>query len=158
MRSAYKFKSSAKPCNFFRESSGINYTKWNISFFNIVALFADDSNFSINKCYIGFENLFIEGKSRGKVCELMLRLPEGEKDPIVVARVEFMHKRCGNMSKLYMLLKRIQKKFKLGPIIIESVSSEAMRNWCQKNGFTRIKTNDSPEEEMCRIANYIEPI
>lgn len=79
----------------------------------------------------------------------MLRFPIEDKR-LIIARVAFIHKRQGNMTKLYAVLKRIQKKYKLGHIVIESAQTEAMHCWCRKNGFVEDKFNNT-------ISTYREP-
>ena len=55
---------------------------------------------------------------------------------MVVARIEFAHKRAGNMTKLFEVLKHIKRSYHLDKVVIESVHTAEMRAWCQKHGFT----------------------
>ena len=66
---------------------------------------------------------------------------------LVVARVEFIHKREGKMTELYRILKSIRKKYHLKPIIIESCITEASINWCKKNGFIPMDDGSFTEKE-----------
>lgn len=104
------------------------------AFFPIVGLFAEDCNFKLKKCYSSMQRFFVGGYSKGEECELMLRYG-GYCNELVVARIEFIHKRQGKMTELYRILKMIQKEYKTGKIIIESVETDEMENWCIKNGF-----------------------
>ena len=63
---------------------------------------------------------------------MMLRVYDGE---LVVARICFVHRRKGNMTRLYEILKGIRKRYKLERIKIESVVTPECKNWCIKNGF-----------------------
>lgn len=88
------------------------------------------------------------GYSNGKKNELMLRYNSGADKCLVVARVEFIHKRKGKMTELYRILKLIQRKYHTGPIVIEAVLTEEMKSWCEKNNFY--------EDEFLK-RNYIQP-
>lgn len=109
-----------------------------IAFFPIAGLFAEDCKFKLNECYSNMQRFFIEGNCKGERCELMLRYGDYNNE-LVVARIEFIHKRQGKMSELYRILKMIQKEYKTGKIVIESVQTDEMENWCIKNKFIEDK-------------------
>lgn len=113
----------------------INKKNFPVPFFSIIGLFAEDANYELRRCYVETNRLFIEGYTRGKENELMLRYNCGRDNRLVVARVRFVHRRKGNMTELYRILKRIQRKYHTGPIVIESVMTDEMREWCLKNKF-----------------------
>lgn len=105
-----------------------------ISSFSIVGLFVEDCNFNLTDCYYSRHRFFIVGFNKEEKCELMLRYG-CHGNELVVARVMFIHKRQGKMTKLYQILKLIQREYKTGAIVIESVQTEEMKNWCIKNSF-----------------------
>jgi hypothetical protein len=117
-----------------------------IPFFQIVGLFAEDCSYNLKDCYINKSRLFIKGYEKESSCELMLRFSSYE-NRLVVARVEFIHKRQGKMTELYRILKMIQKKYKAGKIVIESVGTEEMEAWCKKKKFAKEHEHSS---------NYVE--
>ena len=51
------------------------------------------------------------------------------------------HQRKGKMTELYRILKRIRHKYHTGPIVIESVQSKEMEEWCIKNKFVKYGGN-----------------
>ena len=122
--------------NYF-SNNGDNITKTNCpqEFFPIIAIFAEDSNFELKTLYTQPHKLFIKGKNsrNTKTCELMLRIINNQ---LIVARIEFINKRKGNMTRLYNVLKRIKRKYKLSNIQIENCNSEEITNWCIKNKFS----------------------
>lgn len=118
-------------------ADGINRRNFPIPFFQIVGLFAEDANYELRECYVDSNRLFIEGYTKGKKNQLMLRYNNGEKNNLVVARIEFIHQRKGEMTELYRILKRIQHKYHTGDIIIESVQTPEMEEWCIKNKFVK---------------------
>ena len=111
----------------------INKKSFPIAFFSIIGLFSEDANLNLKNCYVDHDRLFIEGGSGQKRNELMLRYNSGSENNLVVARIEFIHKRKGKMTELYRILKLIQRKYHTGPIIIEAVMTEEMKAWCLKN-------------------------
>lgn len=125
----------------------INSKTFPTPFFSIVGLFAEDANYDLRECYAHLNRLFIKGCVKGERNELMLRYNSGTENMLVVARVEFIHKRKGKMTELYRILKKIQRKYHTGPIMIECVLSEEMKMWCQKNKFR--------EDEFSK-GNYIQ--
>ena len=42
------------------------------------------------------------------------------------------------MSRLFEVLKRIQRNYNLGPIKMENVLSEKMISWCEKNNLEKV--------------------
>lgn len=60
-------------------------------------------------------------------------------ESIVIDTITFIHQRKGYMDELFEILKRIQKKYRLGPIKMENVLSPAMKAWCEKHGLTMVK-------------------
>ena len=137
--------------HFFREKSSklplMCYHNFPVEFFPIVSLFAEDCDFNICELYADEGRLFIKGRNRkrkgAKTNDFMLRY--GDKR-LVVARVQFVNQRQGNMSKLYLYLKAIRKRYKLDKIIIECCNTEGMRNWCVNNGFVRMIGNSYIEK------------
>ena len=128
-------------------SDNINDKTFPVPFFSIVGLFAEDANYDLRECYVHKNRLFIKGYVKGEKNELMLRYNSGSEKMLVVARVEFVHKRKGKMTELYRILKRIQRKYHTGPIMIECVLTEEMKMWCLKNKFK--------EDEFAK-GNYIQ--
>ena len=119
--------------NFDSDSNQINSECFPAAFFSVIGIMAEDCNYHIHTCYNHFNRLFFESFYRGHHSELMLRYGQSE---LVVARIEFAHKRAGNMTKLFEVLKHIKQSYHLDKIIIESVQTNEMRCWCQKHYFT----------------------
>lgn len=97
----------------------------------IIDLFIEDNDgepLSLIKIHMG--RLFLEGDDEQ---ELMLRLNGPE---FTVARIAFRHQRQGYMKRLEQMLLDICKTLpgKKG-IRIESVETEAMRQYCRKNNY-----------------------
>lgn len=108
-----------------------------------VQFMANDCDYRLTKCYIHDNRLFIHGGSvfTKKRNELMLRLNfdgYGYVNSLIVARIEFVNRRTGNMTNLYNLLKAFQVCHQTGPIIIENAMGEGMIRWCEKNSFYEI--------------------
>lgn len=124
------FDFEGSSCNYLNSS---NFPQ---CFFEIVGLFAMDSKNHLRDISIINGNLSISGCYRGKKNELYLRFRyRHDCISLVVARVEFIHKRKGYMTKLYGILKSIQKQYKLKAIMIECVQTIEMKSWCEKNNF-----------------------
>jgi len=105
-------------------------------FFEIIGLFAKDGNYNLRSCYCMHNILYIGSYYNKQENDFMLRY----NDPIhqlTVARVQFIHRRCGNMTELYEILKKIQRKYKMDNICIENVNTDEMANWCKKNGLRK---------------------
>lgn len=118
--------------------SGLKDTILPGKYFPIIDFIARDTNYNLDSCYIMNDRLFMEKWTDGGKMECMLRFNSGflgYKKCIVVARIEFINKRCGNMSNLYQILKKYQAEHSTGPIVIESIVSDEMRSWCAKYGF-----------------------
>ena len=124
----------AIPFNYFR-GEGINNKTFPQEFFMIVGLFAKDCRYKLCKCYCHYNRLFIEGRYNGRPCELMLRIRPGHDFGLVIARVQFIHQRKGNLTKLIEILEDIRKANSLGDIMIENVSTPEMKSWIKKNGW-----------------------
>jgi hypothetical protein len=105
------------------------------AFFPVVAIFAEDCNFNLNKIQSCNGKLMIEGRYKGVENKLYMRYPYRDNIAFVVANINFIHQRQGNMTQLYTVLKKICRTYSLGGIKIESALSEEMINWCHKNGF-----------------------
>lgn len=128
--------------DFFSANRALNNANFEQELFGIVALFAEDSNYGLYELYLDEMNrFFIKGLDNEHKNELMLRVNYGEEKELVIARVEFVHKRQGKMTELFRLLKIFQKNYDLGPIVIESALSDAIKNWCAKNNFVKDKFN-----------------
>lgn len=142
-----KWNNSKKPeFDFFGSKlRGMSNENCPIIFFDIISLFARDCDYKLKTCYVDSKRLFITGINKNEMNELMLRYA-GAKNELIVARISFIQQRKGQMTELYTILKRIQKKYKTGKIVIESVLTEPMEQWCSKHGFEKI--NDG--------LNYIE--
>ena len=110
----------------------INSHNFPAAFFSVIGVMAEDCNYHIRKCYNDHGRLFFEGYYHNHYSELMLRYGQSK---LVVARIEFAHKRSGNMTILFEVLKHIKRAYHLDKIVIESVQTDAMRCWCQKHNF-----------------------
>ena len=129
-------------------SAPVNASTFPQEFYEIIALFSEDCNFNLKKIYTSFDRLFIEGCSSGKNTssnKLMLRFGNRQ---LIVANIQFIHKRQGKMTALYGILKRIRRKYKLEPIMIECVGTPEIINWCEKNNFVFIEKENSYIEKM----------
>lgn len=131
--------------NFFDNTSTSSLNKNNFpqELFQVVSLFVEDSNAHLKECYTMIERLFISGYYKGSKNELMLRYRYKDygKIGLVVARIGFIHKRQGYMTKLYEVLKTIKRRYHYNFICIEQVHTEEMRAWCRKNGFIEMDKN-----------------
>lgn len=54
---------------------------------------------------------------------------------VTVSRVCFSHKRAGCMTAIFGWLKNFCKRNGIPRIVIQSVETKEMSNWCIKNGF-----------------------
>lgn len=111
----------------------VNKNSFPQEFFAIVGLFAEDCNYNLVECYGQMGNLYITGYTDKAKNELMLRYGS---DELVVARVAFVNTKCGRMTELYRLLNLLQESKHYKGIRIECVRTEAMKNWCIKNGMS----------------------
>lgn len=57
---------------------------------------------------------------------------------LVIARIKFIHKRQGQMTKLVKLLSEYGRKNGYKKLIIESAQSEEIQSFCAKNSFVPI--------------------
>ncbi|WP_417202670.1 hypothetical protein [Acetoanaerobium sticklandii] len=129
--------------NFFNSKSrGICNRNCPVIFFDIISLFARDCDYKLKECHVDAKRLFITGINKKDKNELMLRYA-GDRNELIVARICFIEQRQGKMTELYTILKRIQKKYKTGKIIIESVMTEGMEQWCIKYGFVKMDDGSS---------------
>ena len=118
-------------CNYLH-GTGIDIHNFPQEFFPIVGIFAEDCDYHLKDLHISFDRLFIRGYNKGKSNELLLRFGESN---LLVSRIEFIHQRQGNMTRLYEILKRIRKNYRLNPIVIEYCLTEESINWSIKNGL-----------------------
>lgn len=142
-KSLEKYDKSWDFCSQSDVLGNVNKKTFPIPFFSIIGLFAEDANYELRECHVQGHRLFIRGYTRGKANELMLRYNYGCEKMLVVARIEFIHKRKGKMTELYRILKRVQRKYHTGPIVIESVQTEEMKAWCLKNNFKEMANRES---------------
>ena len=103
------------------------------AFFSIIGIMAEDCNYHIKNCYGSDRRLFFEGYYNKHYSTLMLRYGRSE---LVVANIQFAHRRSGNMTKLFEVLKHIKRAYHLDKIVIESVQTDEMSAWCKKNHLT----------------------
>lgn len=97
----------------------------------IIDLFIKDNDDEpLSQIKIDLGRLFLTGSDE---LELMLRMVG---DYFIIARICFRHKRQGNMKRLEQLLLNLCEKYqdKKG-VIIESIVTNEMRNYCLKNGY-----------------------
>lgn len=118
----------------YRHNCGLTVNNFPQEFFPVVTLFAEDCNYNLKEIYIQDSVLYILGSNYNntKQNELMLRFGHRQ---LTVARIKFINRRQGNMCRLYKELIKIQKKYKLNKIILESCQTDAMQSWAEKNGF-----------------------
>ena len=114
-------------------------------FLPINSIFDEDCDGHLEAVYTQAGRLFIRGSidNGEKENELLLRYGNNS---LTVARVSFIHRRCGNMTRLYRALQKIRKKYELAPIVIESAITDGSIAWCEKNGFQK------------KLHNYIEAV
>ena len=123
------------PFIFFSKAMPFDLKDFPQAFFPVVGLMARDSNFNIKRCSSNGNILSIDCYYRGKVGQLYLRYNAGLDHRLVVASVQFIHRRNGYMTELLSILKQIRRTYRTGPIVIENVLSDEMKAWCHKNGF-----------------------
>lgn len=122
-------------CILFSYGKLFNENGFPASLMPIVDLFAEDCGRDLQNVYVDGDRLFIDGVSKSEECnECMLRFSPTTMT-ITVARVEFVHKRVGNMTKLQGLLYSLAKDDGYVKIVIEAVLSESMHNFCVKNNY-----------------------
>ena len=136
-----EIKINGKIFDFFNPKLGVmNADSCPVIFFDIISLLARDCEYNLVDCYFDSNRLIISGIYNQQKNELMLRY-SGRDEELVIARVCFINKRKGNMTELLSILKRMQEKYNTGDIVIESVMTQEMEEWCHKNGFVRKGTS-----------------
>ncbi len=134
-------KDLKKPdANLFSTTDRYDIVEIPTAFFEIVSLFAEDCENNLYYCYVQGNRLFIKGIFNRDENDLMIRYGEGISE-LIVARVEFINKRKGNMTKLYQMLQKIQKQYNTGRISIECAHTPEIKNWCKKHGFVEEGTS-----------------
>lgn len=93
----------------------------------VVEIFKQDSKDNKVDYYSQWQNFFLKGNE----CELMLRFNQHQKQ-LVVARVRFNSRRGGLFTKV---LNELEKLPSYETIVIESIGTEEMFNYVNKNGF-----------------------
>lgn len=73
---------------------------------------------------------------------------------VTVSRVCFSHRRAGCMTAIFGWLKNFCKRNGIHRILIQSVQTREMANWCIKNGFQPDK-NASMQIDGVVIGNYL---
>lgn len=71
--------------------------------------------------------------------ETELRLEILPECRLIISRVHFEHKRCGNMTALFSLLREIALAHKSLEIVVQGASTYEMVSWCVKNGFRSVR-------------------
>lgn len=127
--------------DFFNHEEGISHSTCPQAFLPIIGLFAQDSNYSLEKVFTFYNSLQIVGYDGDKKSKLEMQYKVHPDNDIVVSRVKFVNRRQGNMTKLYKMLQNIQREYGAGDIVLESVISDGMISWCEKNGFVRSPKN-----------------
>ena len=82
---------------------------------------------------IDYENHGIWLTAKEEEAELRLHTLSNIK--LTVSRVCFHHKRAGIMTAVFEILKSFCRQNSVGKIVIESVLTQEMSSWCEKNGF-----------------------
>lgn len=67
--------------------------------------------------------------------EAELRLLTFLCDSLIVSRVQFHHRRCGIMTRVFAELEQFCQRNGVKKIIVQSVQTPEMASWCEKNGF-----------------------
>ena len=130
----------------------INASNFPQHFFSIVALFAEDCSYKIDDLLSENGILFISGSNDVGRNELMLKyMSNGD---LIVARVQFITRNKGKMTKLFEILKNLREMYGLNRIVIESALTEEMQNWCIKNGF-QLVGNDPYTYEIVYRKNKV---
>jgi len=133
---------------FYKGSADISHDTFPQALFPIVGMCVDDCDFHMDTCYTDYNRLYIRGKYGTELNSMMLRFGRGDKNEIVIADATFIHSQKENLTKLYEILKKIQKAYHTGYIAVENADLiEGMEEWCKENGFR--------EKEGCKVF-YIE--
>lgn len=86
----------------------------------------------------GVDSVNVTASQGGYVGPVTANFPAPRSAGLVIENVEFIHERRGYMSRLFEVLKRIQRNYNLGPIKMENVLSEKMISWCEKNNLEKV--------------------
>lgn len=142
-------------------SPGLTKKKFPVCFFKIVSLFADDCHNQIISLNTFHNNLEIKGSYKGIENELMLRYKYADDNiGLVIARIQFINQRNGNLTNLIKILSDISIQYELGEIMIECANSDEIKNWIKKNDWVeyRCEGNYVSREALERINNKKEHI
>lgn len=86
----------------------------------------------------GIDPVNVTASQGGYAGPVSAKFPAPKAESLVIENIEFIHERQGYMSRLFEILKRIQKKYNLGPIKMENVLSDGMIAWCEKNHLEKV--------------------
>lgn len=106
-------------------------------FYSIVELFREDLGQELHQIYIHDNRLFIKGYHSDKQNDLMLRLGNKVAKRLTIARVSFVNKRQGKMTKLMDMLTDIAIKEGYDSIEIEAIVTDSMLNYCNKHDLEK---------------------
>ena len=137
--------------DFFSNKQPLNTSNFPQHFFAIAALFAKDCNYHISNFDTQNGILSISGHYKGKGNELMLRFRHN--GSLVVARIKFINQRKGYMTELFKIIKKVRRRYGLKSIVIESVHSDSMENWCKKNNFKASSIHPENYEKRFKTGN-----
>ena len=73
---------------------------------------------------------------------------------VIVSRVCFTHRRVGCMTAIFEWLKEFSHRNGIHRILIQSVETKEMANWCLKNGF-HPDANASMQIDDFIVGNYL---
>lgn len=59
---------------------------------------------------------------------------------VTISRVFFVNRRCGTMTKIANILERFCRSNNIPRLLVQSVETPEMSNWCLKNGFFPVPT------------------
>ena len=107
-------------------------------FGDVIQLFEKDCEGRLYESYINLGRLFLKGYGQESDCELMLRLWK-HVGCLVIARIEFIHQRQGNMTELVRLLTAYGKKNGYRKIIVEAAHSESIQGFLKKHSFLPVE-------------------
>lgn len=82
--------------------------------------------------YEGIRELWYQNKDRQSELRLLFLFNY----QVTVSRVCFIRRRQGTMTKILTILEDLCKKNKVEQLLIQSVETSEMANWCIKMGFT----------------------
>ena len=109
----FHYRTKEENFDFFEytKSASINSYNFPQHFFAIISLFAEDCSHNLYEIRTYNGILCIKGSCKNEGNELMLRC--GINGDLVVARVQFIQKRQGNMTKLMTYLKKMKYDYHL---------------------------------------------